>query len=206
MGPKDPKGPNGMNRKAERGQATRERLVAVATRLFAELGYEETSIEQALQESGVSRGALYHHFGSKEALFEAVLEAIEEDIGRQGRAAMAEATDLLAVIRAGCLAWIQMTGDPVVRQVLLVDAPSVLGWARWRALDEQHTLGDIKAALAAVAQTGRLDPAQVDLMAYVWLALMNEIALYIARAEDVEAAKREGEAVVETILQRLLGA
>jgi AcrR family transcriptional regulator len=195
-----------MNRKAERGQATRERLVAVATRLFAELGYEETSIEQVLQESGVSRGALYHHFGSKEALFEAVLEAIEQDIGRRGRAAMAEATDLLAVIRAGCLAWIRMTDDPVVRQVLLVDAPSVLGWARWRAMDEQHTLGDIKAALAAVAQTGRLDPAQVDLMAYVWLALMNEIALYIARAEDVEAAKREGEAVVDTILQRLLGA
>ncbi|MDR0359296.1 MAG: TetR/AcrR family transcriptional regulator [bacterium] len=195
-----------MNRKAERGQATRDRLVAVATRLFAELGYEETSIEQVLHESGVSRGALYHHFGGKEALFEAVLEEVEQDIGRRLQADIAEADGLLALIRAGCLGWIRMTADPVIQQVLLVDAPSVLGWQRWRELDEQHTLGEIKALLAAVAQEGRLDPAQVDLMAYVWIAVMNEIALYIARAEDGEAARREGEAVVDTFLQRLLGA
>ena len=195
-----------MNRKAERGQATRDRLVAVATRLFAELGYDETSIEQVLHESEVSRGALYHHFGSKEALFEAVLEALEQDIGRRLRADMAKASDLLALIRAGCLGWIRMTGDPVVQQILLVDAPSVLGWQRWREMDEEHTLGEIKAFLAAVAQEGRLDPAQVDLMAYVWIAVMNEIALYIARAEGGEAARREGEAVVDTFLQRLLGA
>ncbi|MBO0688011.1 MAG: TetR/AcrR family transcriptional regulator [Candidatus Dormibacteraeota bacterium] len=195
-----------MNRKAERGQATRDRLVAVATRLFAELGYEETSIEQVLHESGVSRGALYHHFGGKEALFEAVLEEVEQDISRRLQADMAEAGDLFALIRAGCLGWIRMTGDPVIQQVLLVDAPSVLGWQRWRELDEQHTLGEIRAFLAAVAEEGRLDPAQVDLMAYVWIAVMNEIALYIARAEDGEAARREGEAVVDTFLQRLLGA
>jgi AcrR family transcriptional regulator len=195
-----------MNRKAERGQATRDRLVAVATRLFAELGYEETSIEQVLHESEVSRGALYHHFGSKEALFEAVLEAVEEDIGRRLRVAPPEATDVLSAIRAGALAWIQMTADPVVQQVLLVDAPSVLGWQRWRAMDEQHALGQVRAGMAAAAETGRLDPAQVDLMAHVLLAAMNEIALYIARAEDGDAARRDGEAVVDTILQRLLGA
>ena len=197
-----------MNRKAERGQATRERLVAVATRLFSELGYEETSIEQVLHESGVSRGALYHHFGSKEALFEAVLEEVERDIGRRGQAVIAEAGDLLSAIRAACLSWIQMTADPVVQQILLVDAPSVLGWERWRALDERHTLGEVKAALAAVAASGsgRLDPAQVDLMAHVWLAVMNEIALYIARAEDGEAARRDGEAVMDSLLQGLLGA
>jgi AcrR family transcriptional regulator len=195
-----------MNRKAERGQATRDRLVAVATTLFAELGYEETSIEQVLHESEVSRGALYHHFGSKEALFEAVVEAVEQDIGRRGQAVVAEASDIPSAIRAACLAWIQMTGDRVVQQVLLVDAPAVLGWERWRAMDERHTLGQMKAALAVVAQSGRLDPDQVDLMAYVWIAVMNEIALYIARAEDGEAARREGEAVMDTILQRLLGA
>src|SRR5947207_15557462 len=99
-----------MDRKAERGQATRDRLVAVATRLFAELGYEETSIEQVLHESEVSRGALYHHFGSKEALFEAVVEAVEQDIGRRGQAVVAEASDVPSAIRAAGLAWIQMTG------------------------------------------------------------------------------------------------
>ncbi|MFC7105297.1 TetR/AcrR family transcriptional regulator [Nonomuraea rubra] len=70
-----------MNLKAERGAATRERVLTIATRLFAERGYEDTSIETVLQESGLSRGALYHHYAGKEALFEAVLEATEAGVG-----------------------------------------------------------------------------------------------------------------------------
>ena len=76
-----------MSKKVERGQATRLRIVATATTLFSELGYEATSIEAVLRESGVSRGALYHHFDSKDALFEAVLEAIEADLAQAAIAA-----------------------------------------------------------------------------------------------------------------------
>ena len=72
-----------MSKKIERGQATRGRLVATAAKLFAEKGYEATSIEDLLRELGMSRGALYHHFNSKEAVFEAVLHEIEAEVGCQ---------------------------------------------------------------------------------------------------------------------------
>src|SRR5690348_5774781 len=77
-----------MNLKAERGAATRDRVLAIATRLFADRGYDDTSIEVVLQESGLSRGALYHHYAGKDALFEAVLEATESAIGGKIRQAV----------------------------------------------------------------------------------------------------------------------
>jgi AcrR family transcriptional regulator len=79
------------NKNIARGEATRGQLIAVATRMFAERGYEDTSIEAVLREAGVSRGSLYHHFASKEALFEAVAEDVEGQVGSQTVAASAGA-------------------------------------------------------------------------------------------------------------------
>ena len=144
-----------MNKKAERGQATREHLVEVATGLFAEHGYEDTSIEAVLQETEVSRGALYHHFGGKEALFAAVLEAVERDITAR-LAGLVRPADPVETLRAGCLAWVRLAADPVVQRILLIDAPSVIGWERWRELEEKYALGMTKEALRRVADAGRL--------------------------------------------------
>jgi AcrR family transcriptional regulator len=187
-----------------RGQATREQLLATATRLFAELGYEDTSIEAVLHTAGVSRGALYHHFASKEALFEATLAAVQADIGRQVQAAARAESDPVAALRAGCLAWVRLAGDPVVQRILLIDAPAVLGWERWRAMDEGQTLGQIKRALQAAAAAGRLEPQLVDMFAHVVLASVDEIALVIARAPDPQAATRSGAEAVDALLSRLI--
>ena len=195
----------GPTRNSERGAATREQFVAVGMRLFAERGYDDTSIEAVLQATGASRGSLYHHFKGKDALFEAVLETVETDVGQRTIAATAGAADAVEALRAGCLAWIRIAGDPVVQRILLIDAPAVLGWQRWRELEEHHALGMIKLALGAVAETGRLAPDLVDMFAHVLLASVNEIALLIARADDQAEATRSGANAVDELLRRLLG-
>src|SRR5882757_11481098 len=134
------------NKNVARGEATRGQFISIATRLFAERGYEDTSIEAVLREAGVSRGSLYHHFPGKEALFEAVAEDVETSVGQQTLAAAQGADGPVAALRAGSLAWIRLAGDPVVRRILLIDAPSVLGWERWREYDEKHVLGAMKAS------------------------------------------------------------
>lgn len=111
----------------------------------------------------------------------------------------------MAALRAGCLAWIQMAGDPVVRRILLVDAPAVLGWERWRELEERHALGLIKAALALVAEEGHLDPGMVDVFSHVVLASINEIALLVAGADDPVSALESNTHAVDELLTRLLG-
>jgi AcrR family transcriptional regulator len=146
-----------------------------------------------------------YHFKGKDALFEAVLEALETDVGRRTLAATAGAPSPAAALRAGCLAWVRIAGDPVVQRILLIDAPSVLGWVRWRELEERHALGLIKGALAVIARDGGLAPDLVEIFSHVLLATMNEIALFLARADEPGAAESSAAGAVEEVLSRLLG-
>ena len=197
-----------MDRRIDRGRATRQQLVTTATELFGLRGYEATSIEAVLEQAGVSRGSLYHHFASKEALFEAVVETVETSVGNATITAWADAgdPDPVAGLRAGCLTWIRLAGEPTVRRILLLDAPAVLGWRRWREVEEQHALGGIKTVLQAVADEGRLPPPLVDSFSHMLLATINELALMIALADDVPAAQASAEAAIDEYFRRLLPA
>jgi len=192
-----------MNKNVERGQATRAHLVDVATQLFASHGYDGTSIEAVLAEAGVSRGSLYHHFAGKDALFWAVLEGVAARVGEQLTALERDAPDPVAALRVGYLGWVRLASDPVVQQTVLIDAPAVLGWQRWREIDEQN-LGWIKAALTYAADAGRIDRRHVDVFAHIVLAAANEVALKVARANDPAAMLPDAESAFAEFLDRLL--
>jgi AcrR family transcriptional regulator len=194
-----------MNKNVERGRATRAHLVDVATQLFAARGYDGASIEAVLAEAGVSRGSLYHHFRGKDALFWAVLEGVAARVGEELTEAERDAPDPVAGLRAGCLAWIRLAADPVVQQIVLIDAPAVLGWQRWRELDEQGALGWIRAALGYAAETGRIERRHVDVFAHIVLAAETEVAFTIARANDPAAEVAVRERAFAEFLDRLLG-
>ena len=193
-----------MNKNVERGQATRAHLVDVATRLFAERGYDGTSIEAVLADSGVSRGSLYHHFRGKDALFWAVLEGVSDRVGQRLLEAERDAPDEVAALRIWCHEWIRLAGDQVFQQIVLIDAPAVLGWQRWRELDEQGPLGVIRDCLGYAAETGRIEHRHVNTFAHIVLAAANEVAMMIARADDTAAALTVGESAFAEFLDRLL--
>ena len=159
MDPMTEPSPISTSKRAAQGRATRDQLIEVATRLFAERGYEDTSIEAVLSAAGVSRGALYHHFAGKDALFEAVVASVEQRVNIEMAAAIGAVRDPIAVIRAGALAWIDLAGDPVIQRIMLTDAPAVLGWERWRTMDEGRTYGQARALLQAVSDAGQLPAA-----------------------------------------------
>lgn len=192
-----------VNQRVEQGQATRAALIDVATELFATNGYEGTAIPAVLDTAGVSRGALYHHFESKEALFEAVLQSVEAEATLKVTRAARGATDPLDGLRRGCAAYLAMCRDPVVRRISLIDAPAVVGWERWREIDEQHAFGLIKAAIAAIAADGRVKPELIDVMAHVVLAALVEVALLVARADEGRLAIRRGQEAVDELLTAL---
>jgi AcrR family transcriptional regulator len=194
-----------MNRNAERGRATREHLVDVATGLFATEGYDRTSVEAVMRTAGVSKGALYHHFPGKDALFEAVMDRTTERIDTALVEAAAGLTEAVDLVRVGCLTWIRLAVDPVVQQIMLIDAPAVLGWQRWRERDEANTLGALRGALAHAATEGVLDPRHVDVFAHALLATANELAIMIARAARPAEALTGAEVALEELLDRILG-
>lgn len=195
-----------MDRRVDRGRATRQRLITVATELFADRGYEATSMEAILERAGASRGALYHHFAGKDRLFEAVVEAVHGQVGQATLAAATASgeTEAHGLLKAAELAWIRLAGEPVVRRILLIDAPTVLGWRRWREIEEQAGLGMLKEVLRQAAAAGRVPAELVDSFAHILLAVGNEMALVIALADDVAAAQATAEAAVDEFLSRLL--
>jgi AcrR family transcriptional regulator len=195
-----------LDKRLDRGRTTRRRIADTARTLFAAQGYEAVSTEAVRQACGISRGALFHHFPTKEAVFTAVLEAVEERVAETMLAAAQAAANPLDALRAGCAAWLRLAAtDPAVRQIVLTDAPAVVGWRAWREIDGAHGLGLLRRALAAAVDHGRVPADQVEVYAQGLLAVLIEMALLIASAQVEGQAVRSGEQFVELIVSRLFG-
>jgi AcrR family transcriptional regulator len=189
---------------ATTSEPTRDRLISSARELFAGRGYQGTSVQEVLDNTNVSRGALYHHFPSKASLFEAVFESVEEQIAAKLVDAASGARSGKQALQAGCAAWFELTQDPAIRRIALIDAPTALGWAKWRAIDARHGFGLLAAALRSEADAGHLNAYLVDAYAHLLLAGLMEFGLHIAHADQPEAARRDAQQTIETLLDCLL--
>src|SRR5919112_1933187 len=158
-----PEGGPGGRTQAERTRATREALIAAARQLFTERGYEAVGTQEIVRAAGVTRGALYHHFGDKATLLDAVYARIEaESTERVARVVLG--SDLhspLEAMKAGVEAFLDECAEPELRQIALHDAPAVLGWDRWREIGAANGLGLIEASLAAATEAGEIRPVPV---------------------------------------------
>jgi AcrR family transcriptional regulator len=192
------------DRRLEKGEETRRAIIEIATRLFTERGYAAVPIEAVLTVRQISRGGLYYHFASKEELLEAVFEAVEIDVRARVLASSTSAGSAPAAARAACEAFLDLALDPVVRQIMLTDAPSVLSWDKWREIDERHALGLMKAAFEPAAKEAGIPDALVDPFTHMLLASLSEIALMIAEADDAPLALANGKSAVRELLARIL--
>jgi AcrR family transcriptional regulator len=191
------------NKHVQRSRVTRERLLAHAQALFGERGYADVGTEEIVRAAGVTRGALYHQFRDKQALFEAVVEAVEADTTARIAAEAAGAGDPLAVLRAGGRAFLAICADPRVERTLMLDAPAVLGWTRWREIRNEHGLGLVAGVLEAGIEAGVIAPQPVTALAHLLLGALHEGAMLVARADDREAARADVEAVIDRLLDGL---
>src|SRR3954447_567346 len=188
----------------ERREATREALIAAARKLFTERGYEQVGTEEIVRAAGVTRGALYHHYGDKASLLEAVYNRIEaESTERVARIVLG--SDLhspLEAMKAGIEAFLEECEKPELRQIALHDAPAVLGWERWREMGAANGLGLIEASLAAAVEAGEIRPVPVKPTAHLLMGALDEAAMLLARDERPQARGEVTEVLV-TLLDSL---
>ena len=187
---------------ADRSAATRDALVAAARRLFAEQGFAEVATDTIVAAAGVTRGALYHQFADKTALFDAVLEAVEADIARRlaEEAATAGITDPVEALRHAVRTWLEICVEPEIHRIALIDGPSVLGWTHWRQVCQQHVFGLVQALLGLGIELGRIRPLPVGPLAHVFMGAGDEAALYVAEAADRTRARREMIEVLDQLI------
>ena len=194
-----------MDLRIERGKTTRERLISVGYELFGANGYEGTSVGAILDEAGLARGAFYHHFATKAELFEAVLDRVISQIANETAEAARKFDDPVDQLRAGCAAWLDAAVDPAVQRIVFTEGMSVLGWDRYREIDEGHTLGGLKSNMRAIARAGRIPQKSAEILAHMVAGAVGEAAKLIVSAEDSAAARKDGQAALDTLLNRLVG-
>ncbi|HWN73098.1 MAG TPA: helix-turn-helix domain-containing protein [Solirubrobacterales bacterium] len=186
----------------ERTESTQEALIAAARRLFTERGYENVGTEEIVRAAGVTRGALYHHFGDKASLLDAVYARIEaESTERVARVVLgSELHSPLDAMKAGIEAFLEECAQPELRQIALHDAPAVLGWERWREIGAVNGLGLIEASLTAAIEAGEIRNVPVKPTAHLLMGALDEAAMLLARDERPEA-RAEVTDVLVTLLE-----
>lgn len=187
----------------ERSAKTVQHVLEVAEQHFAATGYEATSTEALVREAGLTRGALYHHFGSKQGLFGAVVQNVQRRLAGAVAAASGDDRDLWAAFVGGCHAWLEAATEPSVRRILLLDAPAVLGWRRWLELDMAGGGRLLREGLAELAADGTLGDVQPEALTQLLNGALNQAALWVAHSDDREGSLWAAKTTLDQLLEGL---
>src|ERR1700754_5307449 len=139
---------------AERRAGTQAAVMKAARRLFGERGFAATSVDDIAAASRVAKGAIYHYFETKNDLLEAVFEEASRDLVKEIDGAVRSEKDTLAALASGTQLYFAKCAKGPTGQIILRDGPAVLGWQRWREIDEKHFGGKIPQAVAAAMDAG----------------------------------------------------
>jgi AcrR family transcriptional regulator len=192
-----------MATQAERREKTQAAIVSAATRIFGERGFAATTMDDIAAAARVAKGAVYHHFSTKEALFEAVFEQVSlELIGDLDRISRAE-KDALAAMAAGTQAYFAACSKGATGQIILRDGPAVLGWERWREIDAKHFGGKFPLALNAAMDAGLIARQPIEPLARLLLGAVTEAAVACASGGDIGKVGAEYARAFRSLLDAL---
>jgi AcrR family transcriptional regulator len=192
-----------MAKQAERRAATTEAILTAARRLFGTQGFAATTMDDIADGARVAKGAVYHHFRTKEAVFEAVFDQVSRDlVGEIDRAARTE-KDVLAAMVAGTQHYFAATAKGPTGQIILRDGPAVLGWERWREIDAQHFGGKMPRGLAVAMDAGLIARQPIEPLARLLLGAVTEAAVACAGRADIANAGSEYARAFKSLIDAL---
>jgi AcrR family transcriptional regulator len=192
-----------MATQAERREATRDAIIVAASTLFGAKGFAATTIDAIAGTAGVAKGAVYHHFASKEAVFEAVLRRTSAALAADILAKVGQAPDVLSMLTRGTEAYFEACAQGPTGRIILQDGPAVLGWARWREIDEEHFGRAIPQALAIAMDQRLVDRQPVVPLSRLLLGAVTEAAAACAASDDPATTGREHAAAFRRLIQGL---
>jgi AcrR family transcriptional regulator len=187
-------------KKAAQSVATKRKLLLIARKLFAARGFSGVSAEEIVAAANVTRGALYHQYDGKIGLFEAVVEAVMQEVHAKIVKETTGVADPLRALDIGVGVFLKASSDLGVQQILFVDAPAALGWVKWRAMDSRYGLGLMKRALAGAMEAGLLRRQDVDLLAHVLMGALTETAILIASSTRQTKARADAARLLTSMI------
>jgi AcrR family transcriptional regulator len=193
----------GSSRRQQYSASTKRALVEVATELFTEQGYAGTSLDEIVAGARVTKGALYHHFSGKQALFEAVFEKVEADASATIGRAVRTTEDPWEKATVGLREFLGVVQQQGYRRIVIQEGPVVLGYERYREQEERSTFGIVQEIVASVLDSYDLEPSMVETFSRVFFGAMSAAGAAVSSAEDPRRASAEVEAAIAFILAGL---
>ena len=187
--------------KAEQRERTRAEIVRLATARFAEHGYAGVALEELMAEAGLTRGALYHHFGDKKGLLAAVVAQLDAETDLRLQAISDGADDAWDGFVQRCRAYLEMALEPEIQRIVLRDARAVLGGASPES--QRHCVNSMQRLIEQLIAEGAVAPVDAQAMASLIYGSLAEAAFWIAEGEDGDARLQQATAALEMLLRGL---
>ena len=174
-----------------------------AVDLFTKRGYAGTSLDEVVKRARVTKGALYHHFSGKQALFEAAFTQVETRSIESLTALITADGDAWETAVAGLRAYVRKCLEPEYQRIIVHEAPVVMGWERWREAEEQFSFGLLRTAVQLLVDAGEIEEAPVEIMARLLFGALSASASMIASSSDPKRTGREVERAILRVLEGL---
>lgn len=190
------------NRRHQFSADTKRDLVAAARAQFTERGYAGTSLDSVVAAAQVTKGALYHHFDGKQAVYEAVFAQVEDDAARRIRLALKDPRDPWEMALAGLRAFLDCVQDPTYQRVVIQEGPAILGYERFREQQEGSSYGIVQEIVGSVleASTYELDEPMKQTFSRIFFGAMTAAGESVTTAEDPKQAVARIEAAIAFML------
>jgi AcrR family transcriptional regulator len=188
------------SRRVDYTESTRQALVDSALELFTKRGYAATSLDTIVKRARVTKGALYHHFSGKQALFEAAFDAVETAaIARLATVVDGDGTAWERAM-AGIQAYVGVCLEPSYQRIVIHEAPAVMGWERWREAEERFSYGLVRATVEALVTAGEIEALPVEVTARVLFGSLQAGAEAIAGSSEPKKTAAEVTKVITTVM------
>jgi len=189
-----------VNQKVEQGRVTRRTMLDTARRVFTEQGYENVSAEELVAEAGVTRGALYHHFADKPAVFRELVYEMEAELDERVTEAAQQADTAWGALELGTKALLEACREPDFARIVMLDGPSVLGWDAWDEIDAEFAVKQVSLGLQVLVAEGVVAPQPVAPLAKALVALLNGACRAIAQSDDPQQTLDEVQPAMMSLL------
>jgi AcrR family transcriptional regulator len=190
------------SRREQYSQETKAALLKAATHRFAERGFAGTALEDVAADIQATRGAVYHHFANKNALFQAVFDELETEMIQQVATASAEAADPWQAALVALDRFLDHACDPIYGRIVWQEAPLALGWQRWKECEEKYAYGLIEHMIRTLMDSGDLPSLPMEPMARVTFNILGAAGMALAEAPDQDKSEVRAEytQVIRSIL------
>ncbi|MBH5370248.1 TetR/AcrR family transcriptional regulator [Bradyrhizobium glycinis] len=187
-------------RREEYAEATRQALLAAGREIFAREGYQAAGIEAISRAARVTRGAFYHHFEDKKALFDAVVVSLQSDAAARVQEISKRKSKLWERLYTGIDAYLDVSIEPAYARIVVQEAPVVLGNARFAEIEEQYPMALLKATLRVLKREGELVFDDIDLLGHMLDAVICELSIKLPTASDPKKTRVLGRKIIEGLL------